>query len=360
MVKKGRGSYPIKKPNKPSPVSNIGKIGSLLRYEDREYANNLLHEAAKLVAPIIHEHNFKVGVLCEMFPKNPNLLGLNMNKGQKILIRLRYASNERSFLPMSEIISTFLHELTHNLYGKHDKTFYDFLDKLKKRYEEIQYGGGSTGNYRCEENKLGSNSLSDLSVSIREKRIKELSKHKFKSEARTLASSLSSYKITKPKNPKLAALEAAERRLKDSRWCHSEHADQEEVPDDTYLEILETKDESKSESPEPEPENATPITNIRRIEDFRTLPLPELVRDQNSMSTTIPLSIRRDEEIQRMNLFPEPITIEQEILTPMMPISNTRREIATNIPIPKEPELIDLTDDSYIEPIRDNEIIVID
>ena len=55
---------------------------------------------------------------------------------------------------MGDIIGTFLHELTHNLYSAHDDKFYKFLDGLKKRFEDIQYGGAST-TYRCEEETLG-------------------------------------------------------------------------------------------------------------------------------------------------------------------------------------------------------------
>lgn len=123
MVRKGKGKFPIKQPNRPSPVANVGKIGSLMRYPDRDYANSLLHDAVKQLAPLIHEYNFKVELLCEMFPKSENLLGLNVNKGRKIMLRLRHHHNERLFLPMSDILGTFLHELTHNVHGAHDKNF---------------------------------------------------------------------------------------------------------------------------------------------------------------------------------------------------------------------------------------------
>ncbi|KAG7664197.1 uncharacterized protein J8A68_002260 [[Candida] subhashii] len=259
MVLKGYGSYNkgTKQPNKPSPVSNIGRIGSLNRYPDKEYANSLLHDVAKLVAPIIHENNFKVGTLCEMFPNDPNLLGLNVNRGQKILLRLRYHSNDRSFYPMSDIVGTFLHELTHNLYGAHDQKFYDFLDKLKKRFEEIQYGGGANMNYRCEEERLGSKyDAFSNAATIRDKRLKELSKPKYKAEVRVLGSgsSLGPGKarptntgpidpVQKQRQLRLLMLEAAERRQRDSKWCHSEAVGKEEVPDDADLDIIEIGDD---------------------------------------------------------------------------------------------------------------------
>lgn len=45
-------------------------------------------------------------------------LGININRGQKICIRLRPANDPNSFLPLEEeLIGTMLHELTHNHRG---------------------------------------------------------------------------------------------------------------------------------------------------------------------------------------------------------------------------------------------------
>ncbi|ODV78428.1 WLM-domain-containing protein, partial [Suhomyces tanzawaensis NRRL Y-17324] len=229
-------------PEKPSPVSSISRIGSLKRYPDKDYANSLLHQVAKLVAPIIHENNFKVGNLCEMFPKNPNLLGLNVNRGQKILIRLRYHSNDRLFYPLGDIIGTFLHELTHNLYGAHDEKFYKFLDGLKTRFEEIQSGQTTTSGYRCEEEKLGSGyNPSGGYVSVKEKRIKELSKLKYKAEVRKLGGDGRISKTTDPRKLREAMLQAAERRLKDNKWCHSNSEVTEAEPSREELDIEEVE-----------------------------------------------------------------------------------------------------------------------
>ncbi|EGW31513.1 uncharacterized protein SPAPADRAFT_62093 [Spathaspora passalidarum NRRL Y-27907] len=286
MVQKGRGSYDnaVKRPPKPSPVSNIAKIGSLNRYPDKEYANSILHDVAKAVAPIIHENNFKVGTLCEMFPNNPNLLGLNVNRGQKILLRLRYHSNDRSFLPVGDIIETFLHELTHNLYGAHDKKFYDFLDGLKRRYDSIKYGGAASG-YRCEEEKLGSKfSVTPNLVSVREKRIKELSKPKYKAEVRVLGSGTTTVntipsKVRKPeteqKTMRQLILEAAERRQRDSKWCHSENAEKEDVPDDNDLDVIEIHEDDEPV----EPKKITDVVDLTEEDDEHSVEQEIIVID---------------------------------------------------------------------------------
>ncbi|CAK9438097.1 uncharacterized protein LODBEIA_P24160 [Lodderomyces beijingensis] len=261
MVQKGRGKFPIKKVNRPSPVANVGKIGSLTRYDDREYANSLLHDAVKELGALIHEYNFKVGLLCEMFPKSPNLLGLNVNKGQKIMLRLRYHHNERSFLPMCDIIGTFLHELTHNVHGPHDKKFYDYLAQLEKRYGELKYGGGGKSNYRCEENTLGRGMLPNGLVDVRAKRLAVMSKTKFKAETHKLGGTGS--RIGKPPSSlRQAVLDAVQRRLEDSKRCHSDRLGAEPGPDDDELDMEELVgddgDDGDNEDKDDDDENDAP------------------------------------------------------------------------------------------------------
>ncbi|KAF3991072.1 hypothetical protein FT663_01806 [Candidozyma haemuli var. vulneris] len=216
MVVEGRAKAKTQ-PNRKSPVANISNISSLKRFPDKDYALDLLHQMAVAVGPIINHYNFKVGMLCEMSPKSPNLLGLNVNKGQKILIRLRTPYNEKSFFPMSDLIGTFLHELTHNVHGPHDAKFYALLDELRNKYETAF----SSGSYVCEENKLGGAYVPpwSSSVTVRQKRLDAVSKMKYKSETRRLGGPL---KTQRPTDLKAAMAEAAERRLKDSKWCGGE------------------------------------------------------------------------------------------------------------------------------------------
>ncbi|GMG13361.1 unnamed protein product [[Candida] boidinii] len=150
MVVKGRFSKKPRKvvqPNRKPPTDKIGKIASLTKMSDKDKALDILHEISLKVAPIMRKHNFQVGLLCEFYPKDNRLLGLNINKGSKICIRLRYPNNNSLFLPMSELIGTMLHELTHNLFGPHDDKFYKQLDELKEEFYDIQIRGSieSTG-----------------------------------------------------------------------------------------------------------------------------------------------------------------------------------------------------------------------
>lgn len=199
-------------PNRPSPVASIAKIASLKRFDNRDYALELLHDVAKAVGPLMHHFNFKLGMLCEMYPKNPQLLGLNVNHGQKILLRLRPPYAEHSFYPMSDLIGTMLHELAHNVHGPHDAKFYALLDELTSKYEARDF---DASNYVCEENTLGRGyGLGQSTSSIRQKRLEALSKGKYKAELRKLGGA----KVL-PGQMREAMLRAAEQRIKDSKWC---------------------------------------------------------------------------------------------------------------------------------------------
>lgn len=70
----------------------------------------MLRKVASLTKPIMRRRGWKVGTLSEFYPHQRNLLGLNINGGQKICLRLRYPSDERQFLPIEHVVDTMLHE----------------------------------------------------------------------------------------------------------------------------------------------------------------------------------------------------------------------------------------------------------
>lgn len=69
-----------------------------------------LQRVASLVKPLMRQRGWHVGTLAEFFPPEPNLLGVNWNKGQQICLRLRYPGDERQFLPLEQVVDTMLHE----------------------------------------------------------------------------------------------------------------------------------------------------------------------------------------------------------------------------------------------------------
>jgi hypothetical protein len=60
------------------------------------------------------------------------LLGLNVNRGVEVKLRLRCAGRDHDFIPYNEVLDTMLHELCHNERGPHDEQFYKLWDELRK------------------------------------------------------------------------------------------------------------------------------------------------------------------------------------------------------------------------------------
>ncbi|KAI0051428.1 WLM-domain-containing protein [Auriscalpium vulgare] len=133
----------------------------ILSYEtlkDRPRANEalaMLQKIASLVKPIMRKHGWRLPCLAEFFPDNPNLLGLNINGGQKILVRLRPAWTPETFLPEEDVLSTMLHELTHNVHGPHDGQFYKFLSGLEDEYAALKRSGYSGEGFFTKGYRLG-------------------------------------------------------------------------------------------------------------------------------------------------------------------------------------------------------------
>lgn len=65
-------------------------------------------------------------------PKNPSLLGLNVNHGVHVKLRLRRPNTDWDFYPFDEVLDTMLHELCHNSIGPHNVAFYKLWDDLRK------------------------------------------------------------------------------------------------------------------------------------------------------------------------------------------------------------------------------------
>lgn len=65
-------------------------------------------------------HKLSVGVLTELAPhENPGLLGLNVNAGQAIKLRIRTDAYD-GFRWYKDIRMVLCHELAHNVWGEHD------------------------------------------------------------------------------------------------------------------------------------------------------------------------------------------------------------------------------------------------
>ncbi|CAF9937570.1 hypothetical protein IMSHALPRED_000462 [Imshaugia aleurites] len=114
-----------------------------------------LRKVASLVKPIMRQRGWKVGVLTEFYPSERNLLGLNINKGQKICLRLRYPGDERQFLPVEEVTDTMLHELCHIVFGPHDQSFHNLWNQLRDEHEQLIRKGYTGEGFLSTGHKLG-------------------------------------------------------------------------------------------------------------------------------------------------------------------------------------------------------------
>lgn len=118
-----------------------------------------LKKIASMTKPIMRNRGWRLPVLAEFFPAQPELLGrwtenstgslryrlldltlfigLNVNRGSKICVRLRYAGDKTQFMPFESVLDTFLHELSHNIHGPHDDKFHALWNQLRSDLEDL-------------------------------------------------------------------------------------------------------------------------------------------------------------------------------------------------------------------------------
>ena len=114
-----------------------------------------LKKIASLVKPLMRQRNWRVGTLAEFYPAEHNLLGLNINRGQKICLRLRYPGDDTQFLPVENVVDTMLHELAHNVHGPHDQHFHALWDKLRDEHEALLRKGYTGEGFLGKGQRLG-------------------------------------------------------------------------------------------------------------------------------------------------------------------------------------------------------------
>lgn len=115
----------------------------------------MLRKIASLVKPIMRQRGWRVGVLTEFYPEERNLLGLNVNRGERICLRLRYATDERQFMPIEQVTDTMLHELSHIVHGPHDEHFHNLWNQLRDEYENLLRKGYTGEGFLSQGRKLG-------------------------------------------------------------------------------------------------------------------------------------------------------------------------------------------------------------
>ncbi|KAH8596760.1 zinc ion binding protein-like protein [Bisporella sp. PMI_857] len=133
----------------------IFEYSHLQRLPREKEALHALKKIASLVKPIMRARGWKVGTLAEFYPDQTNLLGLNENRGQRILLRLRYAGDQNQFLPLEQVVDTMLHELSHNVHGPHDAKFHALWEQLRSEYEGLLAKGYTGEGFLSQGHRLG-------------------------------------------------------------------------------------------------------------------------------------------------------------------------------------------------------------
>lgn len=135
----GHNSKPHTRPipaqrNGPSVIMEcpyrIQSVKALTKFPNANEASKLLQRLVHATQALLIRKKWKVPLLTEFLPKNPGLLGLNVNRGAKIMIRLRNHESNTSFLPWEALLGTLVHELVHIEISSHSYEFYRMVDEL--------------------------------------------------------------------------------------------------------------------------------------------------------------------------------------------------------------------------------------
>ncbi|CAI6271956.1 unnamed protein product [Periconia digitata] len=118
-------------------------------------ALHMLRKVASMVKPMMRKRGWKVATLAEFLPDEPQLLGLNINRTERILIRLRYHHDSRQFLSIEQVTDTLLHELSHIVWGPHDVNFHNLWNELREEHQSLIARGYSGEGFLSQGQKLG-------------------------------------------------------------------------------------------------------------------------------------------------------------------------------------------------------------
>ncbi|OAA73853.1 wlm [Cordyceps fumosorosea ARSEF 2679] len=147
--------------NQDQQVWSYVHLARLPRADD---ALQMLRRVASAVKPIMRNHQWRVGELAEFYPNNANLLGLNVNRGQQICLRLRYANDQTLFLGLDMVIDTMLHELCHNVHGPHNADFHALWEALRDEHLRLTLSGYSGASFLSRGRRLGGGAPAGVSV----------------------------------------------------------------------------------------------------------------------------------------------------------------------------------------------------
>ena len=93
-------------------------------------------------------------------PTTKHAKGLNINRTERILIRLRYHHDSRQFLSMEQVTDTLLHELSHVVFGPHNVDFNNLWNELRDEHQSLLMKGYTGESFLSQGQKLGGRRVS--------------------------------------------------------------------------------------------------------------------------------------------------------------------------------------------------------
>ncbi|EGN93180.1 hypothetical protein SERLA73DRAFT_190082 [Serpula lacrymans var. lacrymans S7.3] len=209
-------------------------VKSFTHLKDRpkaERALPMLQRIASLVKPIMRKRSWVLPVLSEFFPDSPNLVGLNINGGEQILLRLRPAWAADTFYEEEQVVKVMLHELTHNVHGPHDEKFYKFLAGLEDEYDELKRSGYSGEGFFSKGHRLGTNVSHNVPPHLARVRALEAAEKRRKASTMLGSGGRLGGRVgtMQGMSPRELAAQAAERRKRDEVACGSGATAQKEA-----------------------------------------------------------------------------------------------------------------------------------
>ncbi len=122
------------------------RIETLPMLPEQNKAKEILESLANDpgVLACMRKHEWNVGCLAELYPEGKVgesevcVMGLNQNKGQKILLRLR-TDDLKGFRKILSIRKVLFHELAHNVHSEHDGEFFKLMRQVEKECNELDW-----------------------------------------------------------------------------------------------------------------------------------------------------------------------------------------------------------------------------
>lgn len=156
LARQQLGRKVMRNANKAGPIQGqgekygFGRIETLPMLPEQKKAKEILNSLANDpgVLACMAKHEWNVGCLAELYPEGKVgesevcVMGLNENKGARILLRLR-TDDLQGFRKILSIRKVLFHELAHNVHSDHDGDFFQLMRQVEKECNEMDWTQGA-------------------------------------------------------------------------------------------------------------------------------------------------------------------------------------------------------------------------